>query len=313
MDRSKRMSLNTKDKKKVKLTIPEQEVMSPGHVACLGCGASLALRYALKALGKKTIMSIPACCWAVIDGPFPYSAAGVPIYHCAFETAASTASGITHALSQLGKDDITTLAWAGDGGTFDIGIQALSGAAERGDNMIYIVYDNEAYMNTGIQRSSSTPHGAWTTTTPVKHYKKGKKKNIMEIMVAHHIPYCATASVGYPEDFIKKLTKAKKIKGTRFLHLFAPCPTGWKHSPDQTINIAQAATKTNVFPIYEVENGVYKINKKIKKPMPVSKYLEKQGRFRHLDEKEVDFIQKEVDENWNRLLKLEQAFGENKN
>jgi len=306
------MSSNNKDKKKVKLTIPEQEVMSHGHVACLGCGAALAMRYALKALGKKTIMSIPACCWAVIDGPFPYSAAGVPIYHCAFETAASTTSGISHALSQLGKDDVTALAWAGDGGTFDIGIQALSGAAERGDNMIYIVYDNEAYMNTGIQRSSSTPHGAWTTTTPVKHYKKGKKKNIMEIMVAHHIPYCATANIGYPEDFIKKLQKAKDIKGTKFLHLFAPCPTGWKHSPDQTIKISQAATKSNVFPIYEVEDGVYKINKKIKKPVPVSEYLKKQGRFRHLDEKEVDFIQKEVDENWNRLLKLEQAFGENK-
>ena len=235
----------------------------------------------------------------------------MPIYHCAFETAASTAAGISHALSQLGKEGIITLAWAGDGGTFDIGLQALSGAAERGDNIIYVVYDNEAYMNTGIQRSSSTPHGAWTTTTPVKHFKKGKKKNIMEIMAAHYIPYCATASIAYPEDFIKKLEKAKSIKGTKFFHLFAPCPTGWKHPPDITIKIARLATETNIFPIYEVENGCYRINRKIKNPKPVKEYLGLQGRFRHLSEEDIVFIQKEVDSSWNRLLKLEQAFGEN--
>lgn len=303
------MSSNKKIKKKVKLTIPDQEILSPGHVACQGCGASLALRYALKALGKKTIMSIPACCWAVIDGPFPYSAAGVPIYHCAFETAAATASGISHALSQLGKDDVTSLAWAGDGGTFDIGIQALSGAAERNDNFMYIVYDNEAYMNTGIQRSSSTPYGAWTTTTPVKHFKKNPKKNIMEIMVAHHIPYCATANIAYPEDFIKKIKKAKEIKGTKFIHLFAPCPTGWKHAPDITIQIAQLATKTNVFPLYEVEDGIYKINKKFSNPKPVSEYINLQGRFKHLQDKDIDYIQKQVDKNLDRIVKMEKTFG----
>jgi len=301
--------IETKERR-IKLTLPGEEIMSPGHLACQGCGASLALRYALKALGPKTIMSIPACCWAVIDGPFPYSAAGVPVQQSAFEAAAATASGISHALSQLGKDDVTTLAWAGDGGTFDIGLQALSGAVERNDHFIYIVYDNEAYMNTGIQRSSATPHGAWTTTTPVKHYKKGRKKNIMEIMVAHHIPYCATANIAYPEDLIKKIKKAKEIKGSKFIHLFAPCPTGWKHAPDITIQIARLATDTNVFPIYEVTDGVYKINKKKKSPKAVSEYLKVQGRFRHLNEDEVAFIQKEVDENWNRLVKLEQAFGE---
>jgi 2-oxoisovalerate ferredoxin oxidoreductase beta subunit len=295
--------------KKIKLTLPEEEIMSPGHLACQGCGAALAMRYALKALGRKTITAIPACCWSVIDGPFPYSAAGVPIYHSAFETAASTSSGVSHALQQLGKTDVTALAWAGDGGTFDIGLQALSGASERGDHLIYVVYDNEAYMNTGIQRSSATPHGAWTTTTPVKHFKKGPKKNIMEIMVAHHIPYCATANIAFPEDLIKKLKKAKEIQGTKFIHLYAPCPTGWKHPPDITIKIARLATQTNVFPIYEVENGIYQINKKIANPKPVSEYLKLQGRFRHLTQKEVSFIQKAVDRNWNRLLKLEQAFG----
>jgi len=296
--------------RKIKLTIPEEEIMSPGHLACQGCGASLAMRYALKALGRKTIVTIPACCWAVIDGPFPYSAAGIPVQQSAFEAAAATASGISHALSQLGQDDVTTLAWAGDGGTFDIGLQALSGAAERGDNFIYIVYDNEAYMNTGIQRSSSTPHGAWTTTTPVKHYKKGPKKNIMEIMVAHHIPYCATANIAFPEDFIKKVLKAKSIKGAKFIHLYAPCPTGWKHPPDITIDIAKLATQTLTFPIYEVENGVYKINRRIKNPKPVEEYLRLQGRFRHLPVDEVKHIQDSVNRNWERLLKLEQAFGE---
>jgi len=296
--------------KKIKLTIPEEEIMSPGHLACQGCGASLAMRYTLKGLGRKTIISLPACCWAVIDGPFPYSAAGVPVHQSAFETAAATTSGVSHALSQLGKEDVTALAWAGDGGTFDIGIQALSGAAERNDNIVYIVYDNEAYMNTGIQRSSATPHGAWTTTTPVKHYKKGRKKNIMEIMVAHHIPYCATANIAYPEDYIKKIQKAKGIKGTKFFHLYAPCPSGWKYTPEITIKIARLATETNVFPIYEVIDGVYKINKKIKNPKPVTEYLKLQGRFGHLPDEEIAFIQEEVDKNWNRLKKLEEVFGE---
>ncbi|MBN1894983.1 3-methyl-2-oxobutanoate dehydrogenase subunit beta [bacterium] len=296
-------------KKPVRLTLPEQEVMSPGHLACQGCGATLAMRYVLKSLGSKTIVSIPACCWAVIDGPFPYSAAGIPVYHCAFETAASTASGISRALSALGKTGITTLAWAGDGGTFDIGLQALSGAAERGENLIYIVYDNEAYMNTGIQRSSSTPHGAWTTTTPVKHYKKGPKKNIMEIMVAHHIPYAATANIAFPEDLVRKVDKAKAMRGTRFIHLYAPCPTGWKHAPSLTVKIARLATESNVFPLYEVENGVYKINRIVKNPKPVKDYLLMQGRFRHLTEDEVNRIQNEVNGQWERIVKLEQAFG----
>jgi pyruvate/2-oxoacid:ferredoxin oxidoreductase beta subunit len=307
------MSPSVAEKKhKIRLTIPEGEIMSPGHLACQGCGATLAMRYTLKALGRNTIVSIPACCWAVIDGPFPYSAAGIPVYHCAFETAASTASGISHALSRLGKDDVTTLAWAGDGGTFDIGLQALSGAAERGDHLIYIVYDNEAYMNTGIQRSSATPHGAWTTTTPTLHYKKGPKKNIMEIMVAHSIPYAATANIAYPEDLIKKVTKAKSLRGTKFIHLYAPCPTGWKHAPSLTVLIARLATETNVFPLYEIEDGVYTINKKFTRPKGVAEYLKLQGRFHHLTVEEVQAFQDNVDRQWKRLLKLEEAFGKGK-
>jgi len=156
----------------VKPTLPLEELMSPGHLACQGCGAGIAMRTALKALGRDTMFTFPACCWTVIDGPFPYSSLELPLLHMAFEATAATASGIKAAMKALGKDKTTICGWAGDGGTFDIGIQALSGAAERNDDIFYFCYDNEAYMNTGIQRSGATPWGAWTTTTPVKHFKK---------------------------------------------------------------------------------------------------------------------------------------------
>ncbi len=291
----------------MRLTIPAEEIMTPGHLACQGCGGALAMRYALKALGRKTILTIPACCWSVIDGPFPYSAVNVPLFHMAFEAAASTASGIRAAMEIKGKEDVNVVAWAGDGGTFDIGIQALSGAAERNDNIIYICYDNEAYMNTGIQRSSATPYGAWTTTTPVKHFKKEPKKNIVEIMAAHRIPYVATASIAYPEDFVRKLQKAKNIKGTKFFHIITPCPPGWKTPPDITIKLARLAVQTCMFPVYEIENGIkYKINIKPKEKLPVTEYLKLQGRFRHLKEEDIKAIQEMVDKNWELLLKKEE-------
>ncbi|PIP12673.1 MAG: 2-ketoisovalerate ferredoxin oxidoreductase [bacterium (Candidatus Stahlbacteria) CG08_land_8_20_14_0_20_40_26] len=287
----------------MRLTIPEEEIMQPGHLACQGCGATLAIRFVLKALGRKTVMSIPACCCTVIDGPFPYSAYGVPIWHTAFETAASAAAGIKAGLEMLGDRETTVLAWAGDGGTFDIGIQALSGAAERGDDILYVCYDNEAYMNTGIQRSSATPRGAWTTTTPVRHPKDRPKKDIIAIMAAHRIPYAATASVGYPEDLIKKVKKAKASKGTKFLHIIAPCPTGWRSRPDDTIKLARLVVETNVFPLYEVENGeVWQMTKK-SKGTPVTEYLKLQGRFKHLKEEDVNEIQNKVDREYEKLLK----------
>ncbi len=294
----------TEKKRRIKLSIPEQEVMRPGNLACQGCGASLAMRYALKALGKKVILDLPACCWSVIDGPFPYSAVGVPLLHMAFETAASTASGIRAALKVLGKEDIKVVAWAGDGGTFDIGFQALSGAAERNEDIIYVCYDNEAYMNTGIQRSAATPYGAWTTTTPVKHFKSRPKKNIVEIMAAHRIPYVANLNIAYPEDFVRKFQKAASIKGTKFLHIFSPCPPGWKMKPDDTVKVARLAVQTRVFPLYEIENGLkYTLNVKVNKPKPVIEYLKLQGRFRHLKEEHVNIIQKNVDEEWELLMK----------
>jgi len=289
----------------MKLSLPLEEYMNPGHLACQGCGATLAMRYVLKALGQKTVLCIPACCWSVIDGPFPYSSLDVPIFHCAFETAAASASGVKAGLEMVGDKETTVVAWAGDGGTFDIGLQALSGAAERNDNIIYVCYDNEAYMNTGIQRSSATPYGAWTTTTPVKHFKDQPKKDIVAIMAAHCIPYVATASVAYPEDLYRKMKKAKDIKGTRFFHIFAPCPSGWKSRPEDTIKLARLAVQTCYFPLYEIEWGEkYTLNIKPKEKKPVVEYLRLQGRFSHLTEKEINLIQAEVDRKWERLLRL---------
>jgi len=297
------MSAETK-KKTMKLTLPEEELMSPGHLACQGCGATLAMRYVLKALGQKTIVCIPACCWAVIDGPFPYSSLGIPIFHCAFEAAASTASGVKAGLEMVGDNETTVMAWAGDGGTFDIGLQALSGAAERNDDIIYVCYDNEAYMNTGIQRSSATPYGAWTTTTPVKHFKSRPKKDIIAIMAAHRIPYIATASVAYPEDLFKKAKKAKETRGTKFLHIWAPCPTGWKSRPEDTVKLARMVVQNGIFPLYEIENGeTYKMSIKVAEKKPIADYLRLQGRFRHLKDDDIKQMQDEVDRKWASLQK----------
>ncbi|MBU6997281.1 MAG: 3-methyl-2-oxobutanoate dehydrogenase subunit beta [Theionarchaea archaeon] len=288
----------------MRATIPEEEYMFPGTVDCQGCGAAYAMRLALKALGPQTMVVIPACCWSIIAGPFPTSALKMPIYHTAFETAAAVASGLKAGLN-IRERDATVLAWAGDGGTFDIGVQALSAAAERDEDIIYVCYDNEAYMNTGIQRSSATPWGAWTTTTPRKHPKDRPKKNMMEIMAAHKIPYVASATVGHPEDFVRKLKKAKEIRGTRFFHVLATCPTGWRSPPELMLELPRLAVETRVFPLYEIENGVYSINRKPKQNIPVAEYLKVQGRFRHLTDQQIQYIQDHVDETWELLLKKE--------
>jgi len=238
----------------------------------------------------------------VIDGPFPHSSLGIPIFHCAFEAAASTASGVKAGLEMTGDSETTVMAWAGDGGTFDIGLQSLSGAAERNDDIIYVCYDNEAYMNTGIQRSSATPYGAWTTTTPVKHFKTRPKKDIVGILAAHRIPYIATASVAYPEDLLKKAAKAKSIRGTKFLHIYAPCPSGWKSRPEDTVKLARLAVQTAIFPLYEIEDGEkLTINIKLKEKKPINDYVRFQGRFRHLKEDDIALMQAEVDRKWEKL------------
>jgi 2-oxoisovalerate ferredoxin oxidoreductase beta subunit len=287
----------------IKYQLPPEEILAPGHFACPGCGGTLTMRYMLKALGRKVVVVIPACCWSVIDGPVPYSAAGVPVFHTAFETAASTACGVKAGLEIQGDHETTVVAFAGDGGTFDIGFQALSGAAERNEDLMYICYDNEAYMNTGIQRSSATPFGAWTTTTPAEAPKAEKKKNIVEILAAHRIPYLATASVAYPDDMIAKIQKAKDIRGFRFIHVFSPCPPGWKFEPEDSIKISRMAIESRVFPLLEIFDGVdYRLSRK-PEGTPVRDYIKSQGRFRHLKDEQIEVIQRNVDEEWERLEK----------
>ncbi len=288
--------------------IPTRELMTSGHLACQGCGATQAMRFALKAMGPKTALVIPACCWSVIDGPFPHTSLKVPIFHTAFEAAASTASGLKAGLEMRGDTETVVMAWAGDGGTFDIGLQALSGAAERNEDIIYVCYDNEAYMNTGIQRSSATPIGAWTTTTPTSHYKKRPKKKIIDIIAAHSIPYIASASVAYPEDLIRKFQKAREITGTRFIHIFAPCPTGWKLPPERSVEMARMAVTSRIFPLLEVTNEgrTWKIWKDFE-PTPVRDYLKAQGRFRHLSDEEIAWVESEVEKYWQDLLHREKA------
>ena len=295
-----------------KLPLPEEELMYSGHVGCLGCGACNAMRYALKATGPRTIISVPACCWAVMPGNFPNTCFKIPHVNTAFEVTGASVSGIRAALDAKGVKDVNVIGWAGDGGTADIGIQALSGMVERGTRAIYMMYDNEAYMNTGIQRSSSTPVGAWTTTTPVgatRDYKKAPKKNMVEIMVAHGIPYTATASVAWPKDLMEKVQKAMAVQGPSFLHIYAPCPTGWRYPPELTLELARIATYSRVFPLFEVERGVYRV-KQQKKEATVKEYLQMQGRFRHLTEEEVASIQANVDHCWKVLLAKERFTAE---
>jgi len=286
--------------------LPQEEILYSGHIGCPGCGASLSIRYTLQALGKKTMVVIPACCWSVIDGPFPHTSLRVPIFHTTFEAAASTAAGLKAGLEMRGDTETIVMAWAGDGGTFDIGIQALSGAAERNEDILYCCYDNEAYMNTGIQRSSSTPIGAWTTTTPVAHYKKRPKKKMIDIMAAHSIPYIATASVAYPQDLVEKFRKARSITGTRFIHVFAPCPTGWKLAPELSVSMARQAVTSKIFPLVEVtENGRKWQVWKDFIPTPVKDYIKPQGRFRHLTDEEIAWIEEEIERNWQEVLAKE--------
>ncbi len=282
--------------------IPEDELLTSGNVACAGCGASLSMRLALKGLGKPTVLAVPACCWTIIPGAWPLSIMDVPFFHCAFETTAATISGIKAAYRKRGMDDICVVGWAGDGGTFDIGIQALSGTAERNDDVLYVCYDNEAYMNTGIQRSGATPIGSWTTTTPVKNPKSEQKKDIDAIMIAHKIPYLATATAAYPHDMIAKFKKARSIKGMRFIHLFAACPTGWRMPENLSIKVMRLAVLSNIFPLYEVENGeTYRQTVIPDEIMPIDEYMHLQGRFRHLTDEDVKEFQKMVDKRFGHL------------
>jgi pyruvate ferredoxin oxidoreductase beta subunit/2-oxoisovalerate ferredoxin oxidoreductase beta subunit len=293
----------------VTYTLPSEEVMAPGHLGCGGCGAALSMRLVLKALGHRTVLVIPACCWSVIDGPSPYSAAGVPVMHTPFASAAAAASGIRAALDLRGDTDTTVCCWAGDGGTFDIGIQALSAAAERNENILYVCYDNEAYMNTGVQRSSATPLGAWTTTTPAPHLKDRPKKDLVSIMAAHGIPYIATATVGWPDDLVAKVERARRTIGTRFLHLLAPCPPGWKIGSEHAIDYTRLAVASHVFPLIEIEDG-QRWRFTVRPPdRPLEEYVAGQGRFRGLTESPdtLEATRRAVERRWQMIVERTRA------
>lgn len=288
-------------------SIPTEELMMPGHTACAGCGAALAMRYVLKAMGEKSVISVPASCWAVIPGTYPAEALKIPMVYTPFAATGASISGIRESLDAQGKEAYNVIGFAGDGGTADIGLQALSAAMERGHNVFYIMYDNEAYMNTGIQRSGSTPYGAWTTTTPVgkeRTFKKEKKKIVADLMMAQGVPYVATASVAFPEDLIRKINTAKSIKGPKFIQILSPCPPGWYHNSSDTVEISRLAVETRIFPLYEYNDGKFRLFK-TSKTLPVEEYLRKQGRFAHLNEEEIKRIQEAVDGRWESLLKRE--------
>ena len=293
--------------------LPVEEPLAPGHRACQGCGEVVALRQVMKALGNNVIVVSATGCMEIISSPYPQSAWRVPWLHVAFENAAAVASGVEAAhkamirKGRIEDKNTTFLAIAGDGGTADIGIQALSGALERGHNFVYVCLDNEAYMNTGIQRSSSTPYGAGTTTSPPGKKSIGQqtwKKNMPAIAAAHNIPYVATGSPAYYIDLMNKVKKASLVEGPAYLHLFSPCPTGWRCAVEDSIQTARLVVQTKIFPLYEVIDGRWRLSRKIKKPKPVSEYLKMQRRFSHLTEEDIAMIQERVDREYDRLLEL---------
>ena len=272
-----------------------------GHKACAGCGGSLAVRTALKVLGKNAVSVLPAGCMSAVGFNFPQLCFSNNSIISTFAGTASMLTGIEAGLRAKGITDFTAVGFAGDGGTADIGIQALSGAIDRNDNIIYICYDNEAYMNTGIQKSGLTPFGARTTTTPAGHNIHGNirpKKNMFEIVAAHDIPYAATASVGYIPDFIEKVRKASQIKGTKYIHVIAPCPTGWGIAPDETVEIAKEVVDSGLWYLAEYQDGKFTLNHKPKSFTSVEDYLRKQGRFRHLSDDDIKVITDSRDKKW---------------
>jgi pyruvate ferredoxin oxidoreductase beta subunit len=287
--------------------LPKEKFVLPGDAACPGCPENMGLRFVGMALGSKAILVIPAGCTSIIQGLAPGSGLKFPILNVPFASSDSVAAGLSSAKKILGEDAVVVV-WAGDGGTADIGFATLSGAAERNDDLIHICVDNEAYMNTGIQRSSQTPPGAWTTTTWLG--KRERKKDLPLIMLMHRIPYVATASVAYPLDFIEKLRKASAIKGFKYIHLHAPCPVGWRFDPAYTVAVAKLAVETGMWILFEAEGGKVSISPPSKpyadknRRKPIKEYIAMQGRFRNVTQELLTELEKQVDDNWSTLLKL---------
>jgi pyruvate ferredoxin oxidoreductase beta subunit len=290
--------------------LTQKEYFAPGHRACQGCAEVLAVRLAAKALGRNVIVANATGCMEIVSSPLPFTSWKVPWFHVAFENTAAVASGIESGLKVLMRKGripskkIVTVAMAGDGGTADIGLQALSGALERGHDFIYICTDNEAYMNTGIQRSSSTPFGASTTTSPAGKAAMGQvtwKKNMPAIAAAHNIPYVATACPSYPIDLVQKVKKAAGIKGPAYVHILSVCPTGWRSAPELSIKLGRLAVETGVFPLYEVERGQYRMSMDFPKLRPIKEYFKLQGRFRHLTDDMIEEIEKRLHQEYEQL------------
>lgn len=300
-----------------KISTEREILLAPGHRACAGCPGPVIIKQALLAAGKDTVVGFATGCMEVVTTIYPFTSHRVPYIHSAFENAAATVSGVEAAyrsLKRKGKisKKINFIAFGGDGGTYDIGLQSLSGAMERGHNMLYICYDNEAYMNTGIQRSSATPYGADTTTSPAGKVIPGKQqypKDLTKILIAHNIPYIAQSSPHNYSDIIEKVEKALAVDGPAFINVLSPCPLGWRFPYSDSIHLAKLAVETCFWPLYEVVDGIYKITYKPKEKKPVDEWLKLQGRFKHLfqpgNEQIREKIQAHVNKKWEQLLKLE--------
>lgn len=278
-------------------------LVSHGLTTCEGCAMELVGRTMLEVLGPNTIVLTPPSCSAILTGYGLETGWRIPAFQSNLENIAAYCSGIRVALEVLGKRDVHVVAFAGDGGTVDIGLQSLSGAIERGHRLIYVCYDNEAYMNTGIQRSGATPIGAWTTTTPLG--KRESKKNIVGMLRAQGIPYIATASAGYIDDFRRKVEVAKEIDGPSYLHVLTPCATGWRFPPKDTITIARLAVDTLLWPLYQVIDGNLTITRRVASPKPVQEYIERQGRFRSISAEQLHHLEETAQLSWQELLAQE--------
>jgi pyruvate/2-oxoacid:ferredoxin oxidoreductase beta subunit len=287
----------------------EESLLLPGHAACAGCVPAINVRHVLGALtaakpGSKIVLVIPASCWTIIAGVYPVNAFGVAVHLTPFASAAAEASAIKAALRLRGLGDTTVVVWGGDGSTADIGFSGVSAAADRNDDILYVLNDNEAYMNTGVQKSGATPEGAWTTTTPATAPRIGRKKDVARIMAAHGIPYVATLALGSApmlRDFRAKVTRAAEIPGFRFLHVLGACPPGWRYPTEQSVEIVRLAVESRYFPLWECDHGAWQITFRPKKPRPVSEFLAAQGRFGHLSSHDLVAIQSHVDERWESL------------